>query len=321
MTNDSLKPARTEPTVSLLGCGWLGVALAPALMERGFFVRGSTTRPARLSVLSSIDVEPHLLRIDPLEADTEPTGDPTAGDSSIARFFGSDTLVINMPPETAMGADYHPSQVREILSRAGDHVRHILYVSSTSVYGASQGTVDETTTPKPDAGSGEILLKAEELIAEFVARTAATGSRSVSATIVRSAGLIGPGRHPGLFLAGRKNVANGDSPVNMIHQLDLVQILVSLIADHVPAAGRVEIYNAVSTDHLSRREFYTRAAVAVGVVPPTFAVESPSDSTPASQTKLVNSVRVSGLVSLVLKNQDLLASMGARASTEGLWQS
>ncbi|RYZ63406.1 MAG: hypothetical protein EOP05_23650, partial [Proteobacteria bacterium] len=168
-TNDT---PNSDPTISLLGCGWLGIALAPSLQQNGFFVRGSTTQTAKLSV-----------------------------------------LIVNIPPEAAMGADFHPSQIKEILHRLKGHkdFKHLLYVSSTSVYGSTQGLVDETTTPSPDPGSGEILVHAETLLRE------AAEERGFALTIVRSAGQMGPGRHPGLFLSGRQNVKDANGPVNMIH--------------------------------------------------------------------------------------------------------
>lgn len=283
----------------------MGVALAPALMQRGFHVRGSTTRSSKLSALSSMGVEPLLFRIEP-ETESPETQDSFNLDTPAARFFESATLVVNIPPETALGTDYHPGQIAAILTRISQSAyppRHIVYISSTSVYGAQQGLLDETTVPQPDEGSGQILLTAEAMITEFAR------AYRLALTIVRSGGLVGPGRHPGLFLAGRKNAANGDGPVNMIHQLDLVESLTSLIADHAPAAGHVEIYNAVSSQHPTRREFYVRAARAIGVEPPTFSTEA---GLPASSKK-VGSAKLRGLPGLQLRFDDLYTSLGIKS--------
>ena len=37
--------------VSILGCGWLGLPLAKALIGEGYTVKGSTTTPAKLNLL------------------------------------------------------------------------------------------------------------------------------------------------------------------------------------------------------------------------------------------------------------------------------
>ncbi len=299
-----------SPSVSLLGCGWLGTALAPALMQRGFHVRGSTTRSSKLSALSSMGIEPLLFRIEP-DLDPAPKNgapadqsyQPFAAGSPSAAFFESDAFVINVPPETALGPEFHPGEIAIILTRISQSARkpkHLVYVSSTSVYGSNQGFVTETSPALPDAGSGEILLRAESMLTQFAR------AHSVSLSIVRSGGLIGPGRHPGLFLAGRKNAANGASPVNMIHQLDLVNILGSLIADHVPSPGEVEVYNAVSSQHPARSEFYVWAAQSIGVEPPTFQVAT------ESATKTISSEKIRALTGLELRFDDLYASMGIK---------
>ena len=286
--------ARTK-TVSLLGCGWLGIPLASGLQTRDVFVRGSTTNPARISILSSLGIEPLLLRIEPLE-----DGDIFSDSPAADRFFDSSTLVIDIPPETALGADYHPAQISAILARVNlPSVQHILYVSSTSVYGSHQGAVDEETELLPDQGSGQILKRAEKMLTDYARK------HSVGLTIVRPGGLIGPGRHPGLFLAGRKGAVNGESPVNLIHQLDLVDFLTSLIVDHPTAAGTVEIYNAVSTHHPLRSEFYPRAALAIGVEPPLFL---PNETPP---TKTVGSEKIRRVTGFVARFDDLYASIGA----------
>jgi nucleoside-diphosphate-sugar epimerase len=283
-------------TVSLLGCGWLGIALAHSFLGRDWFVRGSTTHPSRVTSLSSIGIEPLLLRIDPSEQN-EFTSSPGS-----EKFFSSHCLVINIPPETALGADYHPAQLKAILAMIDQSPvkpAQILYVSSTSVYGSTQGNVNEETEPLPDQGSGSILLAAEKLLTEYAI------AKKVGLTIVRPGGLIGPGRHPGLFLAGRRGALNGEAPVNMIHQLDLSELLTSLVVDHSTAAGSTTIFNAVSSHHPKRSEFYPRAALAIGVAPPIFAeAKSPN-------AKVVSSEKIRAVTGLALRFDDLYAAIGA----------
>ena len=49
--------------VSILGCGWLGIPLAKALLKKGLLVKGSTTTVEKISLLKSFGVEPHLISI------------------------------------------------------------------------------------------------------------------------------------------------------------------------------------------------------------------------------------------------------------------
>ena len=50
--------------ISILGCGWLGIPLAEALIKNGFSVSGSTTSIEKISLLQNLDVEPFLLSIE-----------------------------------------------------------------------------------------------------------------------------------------------------------------------------------------------------------------------------------------------------------------
>jgi 3-hydroxyisobutyrate dehydrogenase-like beta-hydroxyacid dehydrogenase len=49
--------------ISILGCGWLGLPLAKALLENGFAVKGSTTSQEKLSVLENSGIQPFLIAL------------------------------------------------------------------------------------------------------------------------------------------------------------------------------------------------------------------------------------------------------------------
>jgi nucleoside-diphosphate-sugar epimerase len=284
--------------ISLLGCGWLGFPLSLRLLQMGAKVLGSTTTPARLKVLSSMGIEAFLLRLEPedrLSSDASPP--------QVLRFLSSPTLILNIPPSTAFGADYHPSQVEGLLKRlTPGRLRHLIYVSSTSVYGAHQGEVDESTPPTPDEGTGRILIEVEQRL------SAAAAESSFGLTIVRPGGLIGMGRHPGKFLAGRSGLKDPKLPVNLIHQTDLVESMASLATQNPPKPGESRIYNAVARLHPSRSEFYTRAAILLGLPPPTFVDDTASDS----RGKLVRAERIRTATGVEFCFDDLLAALGER---------
>ena len=52
-------------TVAVLGCGWLGLPLAKALLAAGYQVAGTTTSPEQVPVLTAAGIEAHLLRLSP----------------------------------------------------------------------------------------------------------------------------------------------------------------------------------------------------------------------------------------------------------------
>lgn len=255
--------------VSLLGCGWLGVATAQALLASGAKVRGSTTRVEKLSALTSLGVEAFLLRLD---ADRAHEGGEETASSHYADFLSSQTLILNIPPTSAgLDPEDHLAQIRSLLSMRGPgSFKHLIFVSSTSVYGAEQGDVDELTIPEPDeAGNGSTLVQVETLLRD------SAKSMEFSLTIVRAGGLVGPGRHPGLFLAGKKNAAHRDQPVNLVHQSDLADALAALaISNDLPNPAQPRVFNAVARSHPLRGDFYPLAAKSIGAEEPTFRQEA-----------------------------------------------
>ena len=72
--------------ISILGCGWLGLPLAEALIKNGFSVKGSTTSSSKLGDLENLGVLPFLMELQP---------NAIAGD--ITTFLkGSEILIIDV---------------------------------------------------------------------------------------------------------------------------------------------------------------------------------------------------------------------------------
>lgn len=246
-----------DPSVSILGCGWLGHPLGTHLVERGFHVRGSTTTPEKVEELRRDGIDPAVLVLD-----------PTLSGDAPASFFRSSVLVLNVPPPRGTDdvRDVHRRQVAAVRDAATDgQVEWVLFASSTGVYPNVERTVTEDDVPpgRPDAlsgprrSTGEALLDVEALLLE---------TSGFDTTIVRLGGLYGPNRNPGRFLAGRTGVGRPEAPVNLLHRDDGVGIFTTLIEQGV----RGEVFNACADEHPSRRTFYTRAAEALGLEPPTF---------------------------------------------------
>ncbi|HEY0667406.1 MAG TPA: SDR family oxidoreductase [Sphingobacteriaceae bacterium] len=249
-------------SISVIGCGWLGFPLAKSLLNKGYTVKGSTTSNDKLPVLLEEGIEPFLVQF----PDNCSVG-------TILNLLKSDILIIAVPP----GRNSHKNQsyfgLLNTLTEAlpDSSIKKIIFISSTSVYGDSNGIVNESTTPIPDNDAGKRMLTAEQIIL----------NTDVEHVIVRLAGLIGPGRHPGKFLAGKTGVLNGLAPVNLIHLDDVIGILNAIITDENSSG----IYNATAPHHPTRQEFYTSAAQSLGLDPPQFILEKAS-------WKKVNSIRV-----------------------------
>jgi nucleoside-diphosphate-sugar epimerase len=263
-------------TVSILGCGWLGLPLAEFLIGKGYRVKGSTTTRSVLDVMKSCGIEPHYLVID-----------PGLRGEGLEEFFNSDVMVVNFPPERRDDiADYHPEQIRSLIARLDESpVKKVLFASSTSVYPDLDREVTEDESSLPVKQSGIALLRAEKLLA---------GSSSFVTTIVRFGGLIGYDRMPGRFLAARKNIPGGGSPVNLIHRDDCVEILYRIIGQNLWGV----ILNACADEHPLRKDYYTAQALRLGLDPPEF------NESEKTGYKIVNSSRLKKLLGYSFKYPD-----------------
>jgi nucleoside-diphosphate-sugar epimerase len=227
--------------ISILGCGWLGLPLAKSLLSDEHEVMGSTTTEEKLELLRAEGIEPYLISVSSTITSL-PSG-----------FLNTQILIIAIPPNRKSGGT---DEYLLTLHRLADivekgSVRHIVFVSSTSVYPETNGVVCEG-----DESPDSYMVKAEKIITRQIFNT----------TIIRFGGLFGPHRHPGRFLAGKKDVAGADSPVNMIHLDDAIAVVKSVI-DH---NGWNEVFNACADEHPTRATFYTRMAVNAGLPPPVF---------------------------------------------------
>ncbi len=236
--------------ISILGCGWLGLPLGKHLATKGYVVKGSTTTAQKLRVLHQNKIAPFMVEVNRKIKGT-----------NLPQFFQSDVLILNIPPGRKRRdvEKSHPRQVTAVLERAIQYgIKKILYVSSTSVYGNVGRMVTEADDPKPETNSGKALVQAENLLMH---------QELITCTILRMGGLVGPNRPAGRFLAGKKEVANGAAPVNMVHQVDCIAIISKIIEE----GHWGEIFNVCADEHPSREAFYIHQAKKQGFEPPTFS--------------------------------------------------
>jgi nucleoside-diphosphate-sugar epimerase len=267
-------------TVSILGCGWYGLELAKALVNKWIKVKGSTTSANKLPVLSQHGIEPYQINL-------------TTEDDIDTDFFDCDVLWICIPPRarSGNGEAYLESLKKLIPHIKSEQIKQVVLISSTGVYGDHNTEVTELDAPNPDTESGKIMLAAEEIL---------KAEKAFTTTTIRFGGLIGPGRDPGRFFAGKTDVPNGEAPVNLIHLTDCVGISCMILDKQ--AFGHT--YNAVSPLHPTKAEFYAAAALASELEEPQFIEEK-------NNWKIVSSVNIEKYVGYEYKHE-LLASLSSQ---------
>lgn len=228
--------------IGIVGMGWLGLPLAEQLVAAGHTVSGTVSSPEKAERLRQQGLDCYSWRADDGVADLP--------DSLFAPC-----LIVLLPPSKCQ--DY-PSTVAAIASRARrQNGQYLLFISSTSVYGPDDQGRGELL-PHPVTERGLRMLAAEQQVRLH------GPDRWL---ILRLAGLIGPGRHPGRFI--RSDGGDGAAPVNLLHQTDALGILQACL--HQQPAGLA--LNACSPSHPSRRLFYTLASHALGGEAPVFSDE------------------------------------------------
>ncbi|WP_269240962.1 SDR family oxidoreductase [Flavobacterium limnophilum] len=251
--------------ISILGCGWLGLPLAKALLENGFSVKGSTTSVEKISVLENSRIQPYLIAL----SENEAVG-------NLNDFLeNSKILIIDVPPKL------RGSDKENFISKIGNlipfieksSVENVIFISSTSVYGEENWVVTEETELNPDTESGKQLVQVEQLL---------QSNSNFKTTILRFGGLIGEDRHPIKFLAGRTNLDNPSAPINLIHQVDCIGIIQKIIELN----SWNETFNAVTPFHPSRKDYYTQKAVELNLALPEFNTENTSFGRIISSSKI-----------------------------------
>lgn len=236
--------------ISILGCGWLGLPLAKALIAKGYSLNGSTTSENKLPILKDAGINPFLIILSEVEGNFESDGISENIDSFLAE---SEILIIDIPPKlrTVDPSSEKKAFVEKIKNLIPfiekSTIQKVLFVSSTSVYGDDNGLVTEETIPNPDTESGKQLVLAEKLLQE---------NQNFETTILRFAGLIGEDRHPVKFLAGKENLENPDAPINLIHRNDCIRIIEAIINQ----SKWNEVFNAAAPFHPTREEYYIQEA-------------------------------------------------------------
>lgn len=269
--------------ISILGCGWLGLPLAKALLENSFAVKGSTTSQEKLSVLENSGIQPFLIAL---------SEDKTIGNLS-SFLENSKILIIDIPPKLrGSEKENFVSKIKKVISFIENStVENVIFISSTSVYGQENLIITEETELNPDTESGKQLVQAEQIL---------LNNSNFKTTILRFGGLIGEDRHPIKFLAGKTNLENPNAPINLIHQDDCIGIILEILRQaHNDNLEWNETFNAVAPFHPSRQEYYTQKALEFNLALPEFNLESPTFG------KIISSNKVETVLEYTFKKPNL----------------
>jgi nucleoside-diphosphate-sugar epimerase len=260
------RPARRLilPTVGkpmkklIVGCGYVGTRLAARWNGLGDQVFAVTRKAERAAEFARVGWQPVVGDITDLQNVDLPEVDVVVFAVGFDRGSGRSMREIYVDGLACL---------LEQLPPCG----RFIYVSSTSVYGQSDGSeVDEDAETAPREASGQVVLEAEQILRECYP----------DAIVLRFAGIYGPGRllREKALRESQPIVAAPDRWLNLIHVDDGVQAI--LAAETRGQTGL--IYNVADNFPVHRIDFFERLAELLDVPRPRFERPKP-DELPAHE--------------------------------------
>lgn len=235
--------------VLIVGCGYVGTALARKLISEGHEVWGLRRDAQALAKVPGIEpFRANLLDI-----------------RTLADLPKTDLVVLCQAPsrETDKYVDTYFRATQNLLAALdGRAPKKIIMLSSTSVYAMHDGSwVNESTAVEScgyagleSAENARLLLHAEQLVLR---------SR-IPAMILRLAGIYGPGRNRvEAIRSGRLKPAMNEAYTNRIHVDDIVSAIRVLADKGKPG----EIYLGADDEPCTQSEFYGWLYGQLGVTP------------------------------------------------------
>ncbi|TVQ12207.1 MAG: SDR family oxidoreductase [Leptolyngbya sp. DLM2.Bin27] len=243
---------------AILGCGYVGQAVAHLWQSQGISVTATTTSPERVADLQRVAKAVQVVG----GADAE---------GIAALLQGQNTLLICVG--AGRQANYEATYLNTAKTVVGaldqaPHLKQIIFTSTYSVYGNYGGAWAREDDPaKPATDNGRILVETENTLL-----AAATPERNVC--IFRLGGIYGPGRELAKIYrraAGQTRPGSGHEASNWVHLDDIVGAIA--LAQAQALSG---LYNLVQDEIPTVRELIDRVCTANHLDPVTWDLSQPS---------------------------------------------
>lgn len=225
--------------IKILGCGWLGTAIAQSLISEYTCIVSVRTEEKKKR-LEALGLQVKLVTVEENEiVDTT------------SFFSPADVLIISLTP---IGIPYFQQVIRAIEKNG---IQKVILFSSTGIYSDCEGWVDEESPLHIQNPKVKHLKEIEDLFLH---------NSHFDCTILRLGGLIGTNRNPVKYLSTKNFIDKGNEPVNIVSDKEIIEIIHALLQHTI---GNT-IFNIVSDDHRSKEDFYKEEAATYGIDLPPF---------------------------------------------------
>ena len=235
----------------IVGCGYLGRIVAQRWIASGDSVYALTRSSAKNATFEDKSITPIVVDW------YKENGWPTLPILDRVLVCASHAAVPRISP-----IDTHCLGLKNLFHHLVSSPATFTYLSTTGVYSACYDGqwIDENSPVGPRRPGSIAALAAEHWIAKHVPPR--------QYTILRAAGIYGPGRIPRLdkLIANEPIEADPESYLNLIHVEDLARITVASM-DDFRCRG---VYNVSDGQPVLRREYYQFIAKTIGAANPRF---------------------------------------------------
>ena len=216
--------------ILIVGCGSIGMQLANTLSDKGHQITGLKRSPPTI-IIGKVNYF---------------TADISSADQLKDLPVDFDVVYFIVSPDGRNKESYQAIYViglNNLLNRfsKSEVNPRWIFVSSTSVYGQSQGEwVDEESMAEPENITSQIIRQAEQQLIDL----------NPDNIIVRFSGIYGPGREYLLRMAKQSSEIQKDPPyyTNRIHQQDCIGVLIFLLEKSLAGVDLEQCYVASDDD-------------------------------------------------------------------------
>lgn len=227
--------------VAIIGCGYVGCAVAQFWQEKmTFVVTATTTTPERVPELQTVAQQVVVVQ---------------GNDSDLLKSVlrNQDVVLLSIGAKSADVYEetyLHTAQTLASVLKQIPSVQQLIYTGSYAVYGDRNGAwVDEESLIAPAHQNGQILSDTEQVLLS-------ASSENLRVCILRLGGIYGPGRELVKIFgryAGTTRPGNGKDTTNWIHLDDIIGGIKFARRNRLQG-----IYNLVDDAHLTTGELLDR---------------------------------------------------------------
>ncbi|MBQ4832609.1 NADP-binding protein [Pseudoalteromonas sp. MMG010] len=235
---------KVDNKLVVLGAGWLGHELCKQALDKHWQVQGTH----RVHASTNGFERQFVLQGEKLTHNVD--------------LYNAYWVCAMTPRSRSSESNYSQTLQKALKLSEQLNAKGFILCSSTGVYDQQNAIYTESSEITCSTPRQTKLYNSEELVLEH------------NGKVLRLAGLVGPKREPGRFIAGKTLDTSSHQVVNMVHQQDVINAIFKVI-EHWPHGQ--SIYNIVNPEHPTKQQYYQQKCQQHGSDMPVFKHNEPGE--------------------------------------------